>query len=1281
MKHFLLLSILMLSSILSFAYDFEAVNSDGVSIFYSISSASEPRAWVTYKNSTTKYAGDIVIPSVVSYEGVEYLVTGIGYDAFNDCSGLTSLTIPSSVMTIYTTFKNCTSLKSLKIYAHVSSLSDGMLSGCSNLENLTIPFVGNNGVSKYGSKQKTLGFIFGTDWYSGAKSTSQSYYRYDANMYLDYYIPSTLRSVIVLGGEIGLSSFENCSMLTSVTLPEGLESIGDYAFYGCTGIKSITLPTSLKTIGESSFRFTGLSAIEIPNSVQSIGNNAFRQSEGLTSIEIPNSVISIGDFAFYYCEGLADLYCHASNIPTTGSSVFNCSNQKNATLHVPFASVSAYKAANQWKDFGSIVSIVEVAHTVTFVIDGKVYSTSSLSEGADIVLPDYTPSAGYKITWDDYPTVMGKTNITVTGTTSKIFNGSGTAEDPYQITSAEDLQNISNAQGGYFKQMNDIELTSWIEKNSPETGWVPINADGQQSSICCTNYDGNNKKITGLWIDSDKDVALFYRGLQNIENLTVEIASNTAVKTTGDYVAAICASEVTSATNVHVTGNIVGNASSKNNWASGLFSVVKACANCTYSGTISGYFVSGIAKRSGNTTNCATTGTFTGQNVGGIIYEDYSYNHTVENCYSNAQISGTAIAGGIVGVGNSFPSMSIRNCYFSGALSAPVSSYSQYNGIAGRVDPQSTGLLVYNCVAISSEPTEANAGKIISWSKLGYSETEDDDCVIIPDASHNKVLSLAEVKSASTYSGLGWDMSNVWAVSEGSSYPYLKNLARNFVEIEQVKYTLTYKVDGVVYKTESYGEGETILAIPEPTKEGYTFSGWSEIPSTMPADNVVVEGNFTEDNTPGVVEPSTDISSMSNVVYIKDIETTTGATIQLPISLKNAKEDIVGFQFDLYVPEGVNLSRNSRGKLQAPVFNAESDRTSSDYHTVSASEIEGDANGGVKVLCYSNDNEVFIGTNGVVCDLTATLAENFEPGEYNIILKNVVITNKELVQTKIAKVVSKLTIPSYTLGDVNGDAEVNVTDIAATASYILGTTPTTFIFKASDINCDDEINVTDIAGIASIILTGKTASAKGRDIIDYGYEASLDIMPTIKDNESGVSLLQLGVNSSKANVVAGFQCDVVLPEGFTWMANNRGKLAAPSFNQEYARTTSACHVASASQKENGAVRMLCYSANNEGIKGTEGVVLDLPISLSSNVAPGQYEVTLENIVITDGMMNQKKAPSCTFVVNVDGATSIESIENANDNLDIYDLSGRKYSSVKKLSNGVYIINGKKYIKK
>ena len=94
----------------------------------------------------------------------------------------------------------------------------------------------------------------------------------------------------------------------SVSLPEGLTSIGNLAFADFAVLTNITIPNSVASIGHGAFvGCSGLTSIEIPNSVTSIGYMAFYGCEGLTSIEIPNSVISIGGDAFNSCSGLTSV--------------------------------------------------------------------------------------------------------------------------------------------------------------------------------------------------------------------------------------------------------------------------------------------------------------------------------------------------------------------------------------------------------------------------------------------------------------------------------------------------------------------------------------------------------------------------------------------------------------------------------------------------------------------------------------------------------------------------------------------------------------------------------------------------------------------------------------------------------------------------------------------------------------------------------------------------------------------------------------------------------------
>jgi len=105
---------------------------------------------------------------------------------------------------------------------------------------------------------------------------------------------------------------------------------------------------------------SGLTSITIPNSVTSIGEYAFYKCSGLTSVNIGSGIQTIINRAFGSCLALTDVYCNAENVPETYTSIFYESNVANATLHVPAGSVSAYQAAEPWKQFGTIVGIEEI---------------------------------------------------------------------------------------------------------------------------------------------------------------------------------------------------------------------------------------------------------------------------------------------------------------------------------------------------------------------------------------------------------------------------------------------------------------------------------------------------------------------------------------------------------------------------------------------------------------------------------------------------------------------------------------------------------------------------------------------------------------------------------------------------------------------------------------------------------------------------------------------------------------------------------------------------------
>ena len=370
-KHLLITIAVLLCSVAANAYDFEV---DG--IYYNIISFSDLTLEVTHGDNS--YTGTVVIPSTVSYKSKTLSVTSIGDDAFQNCTNLTSITIPSSVISIGNyAFQNC-SLENLRIEDGTEILSLGY-----NYYNYST----SNGIGQglfYKCKLKTL--------YLGRNI---SYSASRAKGYSPFYNKSTLTSVTIGNSVTTIEQrmFEGCSSLTSIEIPNSVTSIGEWAFSGCTGLTSVTIPNSVTSIGDDAFydcsnfkevhitdiaawcnidfstsysnpldcaknlylngelvtnlvipdgvteikqyafhRCSSLTSIEIPNSVTTIGYAAFENCTNLTSVTIPNSVTSIGNYAFFDCSSLTSIEI-PNSVTSIGEWTFSrCSSLTSVTI-------------------------------------------------------------------------------------------------------------------------------------------------------------------------------------------------------------------------------------------------------------------------------------------------------------------------------------------------------------------------------------------------------------------------------------------------------------------------------------------------------------------------------------------------------------------------------------------------------------------------------------------------------------------------------------------------------------------------------------------------------------------------------------------------------------------------------------------------------------------------------------------------------------------------------------------------------------------------------------
>ena len=147
--------------------------------------------------------------------------------------------------------------------------------------------------------------------------------------------------------ELGNSVFKGCSVLTSVTIPSSVTSIGLWAFEGCSGLTSLIIPSSVTSIERSAFKdCSGLTSLTIPSSVTEIGKSVFEGCSGLTSLTIPSSVTEIGESAFEGCSGLTSLTI-PSCVTEIGESAFKgCSGLTSLIIPSSVTSIGSYVFEN-----------------------------------------------------------------------------------------------------------------------------------------------------------------------------------------------------------------------------------------------------------------------------------------------------------------------------------------------------------------------------------------------------------------------------------------------------------------------------------------------------------------------------------------------------------------------------------------------------------------------------------------------------------------------------------------------------------------------------------------------------------------------------------------------------------------------------------------------------------------------------------------------------------------------------------------------------------------------
>ena len=433
------------------------------------------------------------------------------------------------------------------------------------------------------------------------------------------------------------------------------------------------------------------------------------------------------------------------------ASVFACDlqAQPGATLLMQtIGIVPNRKCIIQWKDYRRYhftgdnlnfqIVLTETANSIQFrYSDHPVSSTETSYIQVGLRGPESSNFFNRSSTTDWAETTAGTTNaayITFSNTikpasglvftyntlNSNFFaGGTGTLQDPYQVATAEHLNNVRYRLQGHFIQTADISLglAPWNQ----EEGWIPI-------SDFSGTYNGDGKTITGLYINRPSSS---YQGLfgqissTTISNLNIVSGTVTGSEYTGGLVGSAsgtienCSSSATIIGTGENTGGLIGD------FSTGTITL------CSATGHVTGLsYVGGLAgTASGTIENCNSSATVigSGENTGGLI-GDFS-DGTIEDCSATGAVTGLSKVGGLAGAANG----TIENCYSS----ATVSGSGDYTG--GLIGSASG--TIENCY---SSATVSGSGENTGGLIGDFSDGTIEDCFATGDVTgSSKVGGLA----------------------------------------------------------------------------------------------------------------------------------------------------------------------------------------------------------------------------------------------------------------------------------------------------------------------------------------------------------------------------------------------------------------------------------------------------------------------------------------------------------------------------------------------------------
>ena len=1020
----------------------------------------------TVTNGGTAYTGAVTIPATVTWEDITYDVTAISMEAFKNCTGLTSISIPSSVSTISDqAFYGCSGLTSVTIPDGVTSIGNEAFRYCSNLATVVIgddvKTIGNNAFEGcYALTEVTLG---------KRVETIGGWAFYYCNNLPSIAIP---RSVTFFGNR----AFESCYRLTAVHITDlaawcGVMAGGDCAnplsvaqhlYLNGAEVKDLVIPDGVKTINNGAFEnCQGLRAVTIPKSVTNIKNKAFRNCSNLNTINIEGNGTIIGPYAFYSCN-LTTLNITGS-IASLGEYAFNGCNRLNKVDITDLAAwckmtVNAYSnpldyAGQLWVN-GTRITDMIIPNGVT-AINGGVFSHFSGLKSVSI------PSSVTSIGNGSFQYCSNLESVSIPNSVTSI--GANAFLNCTSLTQATLSNGIKTIGGSAFSGCSG--LTSLAMPNSITS--IGTNAFQNCSGMTSVKLSSGLTAIpnyafagcTGLTavVIPEGVTSVGDYAFQNCSAMTsVEIPSTvnwlgkydfdgcTALSEVGiTDLAAWCkmrfGAEKASPFFYAKTMKLNGEPVTDLVFPEGI-STIGAYAFAEYKGLKSVVI--------GNDVTSVAEGAF--QGCTGL--KDVTIGSSVTSVGQYAFRNCTGMQNLVVGNSvNSIGNQAFRNC---GDLRSIVvvkgnSKYDSRDNCNALIETATNKLLVGCRNTIIPGTVKTIADLAFSYCKgLTYVNIPNSVTSITTNGNSDSSFRGSDLKEIEFHcSKLGsWlfnGQTSLEKVVLGSEVTSIED--RAFYGCTNVQTVVSYIQEPFAFGYSAFYFNNTYntckLIVPAGTRDAYIAKGWTES---------VFKG--------GVVEAD------PNSFVVADQTVNRGATVTIPIELNNVTP-VTAFQFEVNLPEGITWSRCTL-----------TDRK--DDHIISAKK---QATGNYMVTAISLSDESFSGTSGAIAKLELKVDGQQIAGLYRLNIKNIGLTAEDGSELHPLDVSNTLAINDFTLGDTNGDGNVTITDAVMVVSHVLGNDPEGFVSNAADMNDSGDITITDAVAIIKIVLDGqKTHAAKRR---------------------------------------------------------------------------------------------------------------------------------------------------------------------------------------------------------